>query len=248
MEGVKELQHSEICQDIELLSGVEISTAPPQFLKYSGSLHLLGYGMDVEDHALARCLQSQQEARTARTPKIISHLQELGIPASFGDIQKSTGSRHVERPHIAAWMVANGYAASMDDAFDAYLGHGKPAYVRKPRVPVADAIQYLRSAGGMAVLAHPGLLDLGEAAAYEKLVVELMSMGLQGIEVYYSKHSPQQRIFFQEMADKMGLFVTGGSDFHGDGAPEIQLGTGTGDLFVPYSLYKTLLDKLSLAS
>ncbi|MFO7839410.1 MAG: PHP domain-containing protein [Desulfosalsimonadaceae bacterium] len=246
VEGIKELQHSETCQDIELLTGVEISTAPPQSVNYSGSLHLLGYGMNVEDDALAECLQKQQRARTERTPKIISRLRELGFAASYGEIRETAGSQHVERPHIAAWMVAKGYAASMDEAFDCYLGLGKPAYVKKPRVPVADAIGQIRAAGGLAVLAHPGLLEVGGTAAYEQLVVELMSMGLQGIEVYYSKHTRQQRAFFREMADKLGLLVTGGSDFHGDAAPEIELGTGTGDLFVPYSLYKIIVDKLSV--
>lgn len=255
MEGTKELLRTGTPVEIELLTGVEISAAPPPFLNHSGSVHLLGYGMNVYDPDLNQALDQQQTARINRTPKIIDRLNGLGIPAALADIEKhagNPGADHTQlgRPHIARWMVAAGYTASMDEAFDRYLGKGQPAYVDKARIAMAEAIGLIRAAGGLAVLAHPGLLALEQDKEYEQLIVELMSMGLQGIEVYYPKHSAAQQSFFESLAGKLGLLATGGSDFHGDsggdGAPEVALGTGTGDLFVPYSVYEAIIEKLKI--
>jgi hypothetical protein len=257
MEGVKELLRTGTPMDIELLSGVEISAAPPPFLKQSGSVHLLGYGMDVHDPDLNQALNQQQSARINRTPKIIDRLNALGIESALSDIEQHAGNPGTDpaqlgRPHIARWMIAAGYADSMDDAFDRYLGKGQPAYVDKARIAMAEAIGLIRAAGGLAVLAHPGLLALEQDKEYEQLIVELMSMGLQGIEVYYPKHSAAEQSFFESLAAKLGLVVTGGSDFHGDsggnGAPEVAPGSGTGELFVPYRIYEAIIEKLKIQS
>lgn len=254
MEGTKELLRFGTPMEIELLSGVEISAAPPPFLNHSGSVHLLGYGMDVHDADLNQALDQQQTARINRTPKIIDRLNALGIAVALSDIEQHAGNpgagqTQLGRPHIARWMVAAGYADSMDNAFDRYLGKGRPAYVDKARIAMAEAIGLIRAAGGLAVLAHPGLLALEQDKEYEQLVVELMSMGLQGIEVYYPKHSAAEQSFFESLAAKLGLLVTGGSDFHGEsGDPKVALGTGTGELYVPYSVYEAIIEKLKIQS
>ena len=257
MEGTKELLRFGTPMEIELLNGVEISAAPPPFLNHSGSVHLLGYGMDVHDPDLNQALDQQQTARINRTPKIIDRLNALGIAVALSDIEQyagNPGADHTQlgRPHIARWMVAAGYADSMDNAFDRYLGKGRPAYVDKARIAMAEAIGLIRAAGGLAVLAHPGLLALEQNKDYEQLVVELMSMGLQGIEVYYPKHSAAEQSFFESLAAKLGLLVTGGSDFHGEsgggGDPKVALGTGTGELYVPYSVYEAIIEKLKIQS
>jgi hypothetical protein len=246
MEGIKGLLQDGPPEGIELLSGVEISAAPPPALDLAGSLHLLGYGMDVMDPALNQTLEAQQAARINRTPAMIARLDELGITVSLADIREQTGASQIGRPHIARWLFEEGLVQSMDEAFDRYLGRGRPAYVEKPRVPVSRAIEEIRTAGGVAVLAHPGLIALSGPQDYEKLVVELMSMGLQGIEVLYPQHSPEERVFFEKMAGRLGLLTTGGSDFHGDPASEIRLGCGKGDLCVPDRLYEGIAEKLKL--
>mgnify|MGYP001050179134 CR=1 FL=1 len=246
VEGIKTLLATGNSHPIELLSGVEISAAPPPGFNLSGSIHILGYGINVEDKKLNEMLDRQQQARINRTPQIIARLNELGIEVGLIDIQAKSDNSQIGRPHIAQWLIENDHAASMDDAFNRYLGKGRPAYIEKARIPMADAIQLIRTAGGLAVLAHPGLIDVQETNLYEQLLVELMSMGLQGIEVFYPEHSPQQETFFKQLAAKLGLIISGGTDFHGDINPDIQLGIGKGDLHIPYAVYESIINALTL--
>lgn len=244
VEGLRQLRQTAIPENIEVLSGVEISAAAPPAFTQSGSVHLLGYGMDIDDRELNIILDQQQQARIDRTPKMIARLNDLGVPVTLSLLKEQTGNKQLGRPHLAHWMLAKGYAASIDEAFERYLGKNQAAYVEKSRIPMAEAIQLIRSAGGVAVLAHPGLIEITDEAGYEQLLVELMSMGLQGIEVYYPKHTPAQRRFFADLAERLGILVTGGSDFHGDIDSDVMLGKGSGDLYVPYSLYESLINKL----
>jgi hypothetical protein len=200
--------------------------------------------MDVENEALNRTLQGQRSARKNRTPKIIARLKDMGVAISMDDLAAESGSPQIGRPHIGRLLVEKGFAGSIDEVFERYLGKDRPAYVDKPRVPAETAIDEIRKAGGLAVLAHPGLIRLDEAAGYEALVAELVSMGLSGIEVFYPKHSASDVHFFSAMAEKWGLLVTGGSDFHGDQDAGIRMGHGSGDLFVSYRLYEKLMEKL----
>lgn len=246
VEGVKSILKTWNSPEIELLTGVEISAAPPPSFTLSGSMHILGYGMDVDDKRLNEMLDQQQQSRINRTPEIITRLNDLGIAVTLADIQMQTETKQIGRPHIAQWMVKNGCAVSMDDAFDRFLGKGRPAYVEKARIPMVEAIQKIRTSGGIAVLAHPGLLDINSNAGYDQLLIELISMGLQGIEVYYPEHSANQQAFFKHLADKLGLLISGGTDFHGDVTPEIQLGSGKGDLCIPYDIYESIISTITL--
>lgn len=245
MEGTKQLLETGLPEGVELLSGVEVSAAPPPAGTRKGSLHILGYGMDVADAALHRILESQQAARTSRIPKILARLNEEGIAVAASDVESIARNRVISRPHIAQWLVARGFAEDLDQAFDRYLGKGCPAYVGKSRVPADEAIARIREAGGIAVLAHPGLVPVPDSGGYDRLLIELMSMGLQGIEVYYPEHSEKEQAFFERMAERLGLLMTGGSDFHGDLNSKVRLGVGTGNLHVPYRLYKNMVDKLN---
>ncbi|MDZ7833332.1 MAG: PHP domain-containing protein [Desulfobacterales bacterium] len=244
VEGVKTLLNAQPPTQLDLLTGVEISAAPPPAFRLHGSIHLLGYGMDVYHSGFNEILNKQQQARINRTPQIIERLNHFGIRVALADIRAETGSPQVGRPHIAQWLVKKGLAASVDEAFDSYLGKGRPGYVEKFRIPADEAIQQILKAGGLAVLAHPGLLDLGDAETYERLLLELMAMGLQGIEVYYPGHSAGQQSFFTDLAAKLALLITGGTDFHGDINPEIRLGIGRGDLYIPYTIYESIMTVL----
>jgi hypothetical protein len=244
VEGVKALLSRKNLTDVELLTGVEISAGPPPAFDLPGSVHILGYGIDVDQPALNDILEKQQRARINRTPQIIERLNQFGITVTLADVQSETGNQQIARPHIAQWLVKHDHADSMDDAFERYLGKGRAGYVEKYRIPMDEAILTIREAGGLAVLAHPGLIDLAETDTYERLLVELMSMGLQGIEVFYPGHTAEQTPFFRNLAEKFGLLVTGGTDFHGDINPEIQLGTGQGDLHIPYTIYESIIAAL----
>jgi len=248
IEGAREVLRNGVPQTIEFLSGVEISADPPKALNISGSLHILGYGIQLDDSIINTILQNQQDARKNRNPQIIAHLNALGFEMSLEEVIAISGKGQIGRPHIANVMVKKGFAASIDDAFDRYLGKGKPAYIDKPRIQTRTAIGMIHSAGGVAVLAHPGLIELPDSKQFDDLLHELISLGLNGIEVYYPGHTHSQTTYFTHLADKYHLLATGGTDFHGEISPDIGLGVGHGNFCVPYAVYERLLKEINRAS
>jgi hypothetical protein len=139
-------------------------------------------------------------------------------------------------------MMKKGFVASIDEAFDRYLGAGKPAYADKYRIRCEQAIKIIRQAGGIPVLAHPAHLNIENEQELDRLVQNLIKIGLAGIEVYYPGHSARQIRQYSKLAEKYGLLMTGGTDFHGSITPKIKMGSGDGDLFVPYNLYEDLIN------
>ncbi|MEA3428503.1 MAG: PHP domain-containing protein, partial [Thermodesulfobacteriota bacterium] len=145
------------------------------------------------------------------------------------------------RPHIAQVMVKRGYVKSINEAFDKYLGTGRPAYVDKYRLDCGRAIEIILAAGGIPVLAHPVLLHIKDKNRFENFIANLKEIGLKGIEIYHSEQTPALTAYYAEVAADNGLLMTGGTDFHGSIKPDIKMGSGKGDLFVPYSLYENLV-------
>ncbi len=239
--GSKEALRNGIPPSLGFLTGVEISSTPPPFYPASGSFHLLGYSIRLDDPELNRTLEKLQQARKNRNPAIISRLNELGISITLDEVRKEAGEGQLGRPHIAQLMVKKRVVASIDAAFDQFLGTGKPAYVDKQRVECFKAIEIILAAGGVPVLAHPGLLDFKEENQLEELIGRLKKAGIQGVEVYYSGHTPDQSRLFAELAKRHDLLMTGGSDFHGAIQPEIEMGSGQGDLIVPFELFEKLI-------
>ncbi len=239
--GSKEALDSGIPPSLGFLTGVEISSTPPPFYPGSGSFHLLGYSIRLDDPKLNRTLEKLQQARKDRNPNIIERLNELGISITMDEVREEAGEGQLGRPHIANLMVTKGVVASIDEAFDRFLGTGKPAYVDKQRVECFAAIEIITEAGGIAVLAHPGLLDYKNDSQLDELIGKLKKAGIQGVEVYYSGHTPDQTRLYAELAQRHDLLMTGGSDFHGAIQPKIEMGSGHGDLIVPYELYEKLI-------
>jgi predicted metal-dependent phosphoesterase TrpH len=246
IDGVKEAFRAGIPPSIKLLTGVEVSTAAPSFFPGSGSLHILGYGVQLDHVELIETLEVLQHARDHRNPRIIERLNSLGIDVSLNDVIVDAGKCQLGRPHIAQYMLKKGFVQSIDEAFDKYLGKGKPAYVDKYRVDPAKAIEIIRQAGGIPVLAHPCLIKTTGDQSLEKLVQELKKIGLMGLEAYYPDHSAKQVIRYTRMARRFGMLITGGTDFHGSIKPDIQMGFGKGDFFVPYLVYEKLARALHL--
>jgi len=239
--GSKEALGSGIPPSLGFLTGVEISSSPPPFYPGSGSFHLLGYSIRLDDPKLNRTLEKLQQARKNRNPAIINRLNELGISITLDEVRREAGEGQLGRPHIAQLMVKKGAVASIDEAFDRFLGTGKPAYVDKQRVECFKAIEMILSAGGVPVLAHPGLLDYKTENQLDELIGKLKKTGIQGVEVFYSGHTPDQTRLYAELAKRHDLLMTGGSDFHGAIQPDIEMGSGRGDLIVPYELFEKLI-------
>jgi len=241
--GSSEALNSGIPAALEFLTGVEISAAPPPFYHHAGSFHLLGYSINLDDTELNQTLEKLRLARKNRNPAIIDRLNELGIPIRLDEVREEAGDVQLGRPHIAQMMIRKGVVSSIDEAFDQFLGTDKPAYVDKYRVKCSKAINAIRGAGGIPVLAHPSLLEYESESQLDDLIGQLKQMGIQGVEVYYSQHTADQTRLFAELAQRHDLLMTGGTDFHGSIHPDIEMGTGKGNLFVPYELYDKLVHR-----
>lgn len=239
--GSKEALHVGIPPSLDFLTGVEISTASPPFYAGPGSFHLLGYSIRLDDPELNHALDKLQQARKNRNPAIINRLNDLGISITLDEVRQEAGEGQLGRPHIAQVLVKKGVVNSMDEAFDRLLGTDGPAYVDKYRIECREAIKLILGAGGIPVLAHPGLLDCKNGDQFNELIAGLKEMGIQGVEVYYSEHTPEQTHLFAELAQRHELLLTGGTDFHGAIQPEVEMGSGKGDLLVPYELYEKLI-------
>lgn len=223
------------------LTGIEISTQPPPEYPAAGSFHVLGYGIRLDDPALNSTVSRLQQARNNRNPCIIDKLNALGLPVSLQEAAACGSDSQLGRPHIAEALVRKGLVGSIQEAFDRYLGTGKPAYVDKYRIACQQAIALIGAAGGVAVLAHPGLLQTHRGPGFETLLDALIDMGLRGIEVAYSDHSPELTAYYHELAQRRRLIKTGGTDFHGSLKPDVRLGAGRGGLRVPFDWYQELL-------
>jgi hypothetical protein len=203
-------------------------------------MHVLAYFVDVGEGPMQDELARLREERATRNERLVRRLEDLGLPVSFEQVRAVAGSSVVGRPHFAAVLVANGAAASIQDAFDRLLGKGAPGYVPKARIDFASFIATARGSRAVVALAHPFSLGL-DRAGLEGVVAELAEAGLSGLECYYSRYSPEERAGLAELAKRYDLVATGGSDYHGKFKPDIFVGVGTGDLEVPDSALGELL-------
>ena len=233
-----------IPSSLNFLTGIEISAAAPDGYRLKGSVHILGYGIDLHHSGLCAVLDELMAARQNRNPKIIARLNELGMDLSIDELDQIVGGATAGRPHIAQLMVQKNMARSIDDAFDRFLGKNKPAYVDKYRAPMDEAINAITQAGGIAVLAHPFLNNINDPSTFERFLLTLKSMGLTGIEAIYPDHPKEATDLYLRLARKHDLLITGGTDFHGQVTPGIQMGIGDGTFRVPYSIYETLAARL----
>jgi predicted metal-dependent phosphoesterase TrpH len=244
LDGSRDALSFGIPPSVKFLTGVEISSEPPPSFSCAGSFHILGYAVDVDHPDLNHTLSMLRDSRKRRNPQILELLSRLGIEISLEEVRNSAGDSQLGRPHIARFMVEKGYVPSIDAAFDEYLGNGKPAYVDRFRFECEKTIKAILNAGGIPVLAHPLLLGIRENDILEDLIAVLTEMGLRGIEVYYPEHTKNLIAYYSRLASHFNLLITGGTDFHGDIKPEIKMGVGKGDFFVPYELYEKLISSL----
>jgi predicted metal-dependent phosphoesterase TrpH len=219
---------------IDVIPGIEISS-----ILGDSELHILGYFLDYQGTRLNERLACLRESRHRRNPKIIERLQAAGIEITYEEVRSLAGTDSVGRPHIARVLMDKGVVASAKEAFDLWLADGRPAYVQRELPTPSEAMQWIREAKGLPVLAHPTWVKTREGTLTD-LVRRLKADGLDGVEVHYSTHTPRQTREYLALAKQLDLLVTGGSDFHGLTKPDIDVGVGKGALHVP----TFLLDKL----
>ncbi|WP_127531514.1 PHP domain-containing protein [Paenibacillus kobensis] len=198
---------------IEVVPGVELST-----VMNGRDVHILGYWCNAADQQWQQRLQSQQGFRGKRNVMMIEKLQQLGIDVTLDEVitiarksgKQADSAEQIGRPHLAEALVVRGVVSNTREAFDRYLGENGLAYCNPPRPLPFDAVDWIRAAGGVSVIAHPGLY--GD----DDMVEEIVRHGAQGIEAFHSDHDADQELKYAAMAEKHGLLVTGGSDFHGE--------------------------------
>jgi predicted metal-dependent phosphoesterase TrpH len=216
---------------IRALSGVEVSADSD-----TGTMHILGYGVDPANPSLVEHLAWIRQGRDERNQEILQKLNQLGLRMTYEEIASYAGADVVGRPHFAQAMIAKGYVRDKRDAFDRYLARGKPAYAERRRLDPGGTLELIRGAGGVPVLAHPFTLKLSLSKLKSHLE-GLRAQGLQGLEVYYSEHTPAMQADFARLAKSLDLVATGGTDYHGKVSPGIRLGVGFGSLRIPDGIF-----------
>ena len=222
------IQRAERHSSLKIIPGVELSA------DVEGSeVHILGYLDTYEDQGFQEEMKKFRDGRVGRALAMVEKLRNLGMDVDWERVKEIAGDGAVGRPHVAQALAERGHVNSVKEAFDLYLGNGKPAYVGREKLKPGDAIRLIQSVGGKAVLAHPSF-----TRNVESLLPGMKAEGLAGIEVYYARHTPEQTTRMKRLADKHDLIPCGGSDYHGPGlGPDIDLG----DVDVPESSAYRLL-------
>ena len=219
----------------EVIPGIEISA------EYSpGSMHILGFCLDIHHPLLNERLEYLQKARAERNPKMVAKLNQLGIMITYEEVLKASGGGQVGRPHFANVLLEKKVVKSFQEAFDRFLKKGAPAYADKFRFTSKEALHFIREARGVAVLAHPNTLGVSRSSELEKVITQLVDEGLQGIEVYYPEHSSTEVVQYKTLADRYKLLSTGGTDYHGIEKNELDIGVGRGEMKLPYSIVEDI--------
>jgi predicted metal-dependent phosphoesterase TrpH len=241
IEGLEEAMAEGRKINFEVIPGIEISA------EYSpGSMHLLGYFLDIHHPLLNERLAHLQKARAERNPKIVEELNRLGIKVTYEDVIKASGGGQVGRPHFAQVLLERGYVRSIQEAFERFLKKGAPAYHDKFRFKAEEAIHFIQEASGVAVIGHPNTLGANGTSELDALLSQLVKEGLKGIEVYYPEHSPAEVATYKFLAEKYGLVMTGGTDYHGIEGNGLEVGVGRGNMKLPYSIVEALKTALNL--
>lgn len=210
VEGIEEFIDHGREYKLEVISGLEISASHREFF-----IHILGYGINHRSTELISWLARLQEGRENRNKQIINKLQKMGHDIHLGELKSLSPHGQTGRPHIARLLRNKGIVQAENDAFSLYLRKGGPAFVDRFSYTAAESIDMIHRAGGLAVLAHPGILEQ-QTPALSLVISELVERGLDGIEAYYPTHSPTLEKKLGAFARKYQLVLTGGSDYHGN--------------------------------
>lgn len=232
--GVPEAIEASRGTSLELIPGTELSCV------YQGTeIHILGLYINWQDPLLCESLEQVQQIREKRNTEMLRRFQEAGFPITTEELNAGNPDTVITRAHFAKVLTQKGYARDMTTAFRKYLQYGGPYCIRKEEMTPERAMELLTHAGAVPVLAHPMQYKFGYQQV-EDLLTYLMGMGLQGVEVYHPSSNQCQSGKLLNLANRLQLFPTGGSDFHGLNKPDIHIGTGRGNLRVPEELLNRL--------
>ncbi|MBK7293326.1 MAG: hypothetical protein IPI84_05950 [Holophagaceae bacterium] len=219
---------------VRLLVGTELSC---RFL--GQSLHVLGLLVDPGDAVFEARLEELRGRREDRNRRMLLRLAELGCPITIEDVQAHADTPLLSRVHFAKALATRGFVRRAPEAFERLIGDDCPGFVPREELSPSEAARWIREAGGVPVVAHPGRF-IGGGFRWDDAMADLQRQGLEGLEGYYGEYRASEQKYFVALAARLGMVVTGGSDYHGANKPGLRLGRGRGGLQVP----DDLLDRL----
>lgn len=205
MEAHRWLRREGMPEDLLVVPGIEFSCN-----EFGRDVHILGYFLDPDHEELQRYEHEFRQDRESRARSMVSQLQGLGVKVTFDDVMDQAKTAPIGRPHVAAALIERGSVRTIQEAFDKYLDYGKPGYAARSPFHIREAVQLIRDAGGVSVVAHPH-----RTFTDPTLFLSLIATGLDGIEAYHPSHWPVTREYYRTLATQHRLLITGGSDYHG---------------------------------
>ena len=224
--------------------GVEVIPAIEFSVISKTETHILGYFIDIDSPLLSEALKSIIDTRRERNEITCRKLNELGFDVTMEEALALAPNGFIGRAHFARLLMDKGYTSSVKEGFDLYLENGKYAYCGKQSMTDEEAVRLIKNCGGLAFVAHLHLTKLGDGELLEFLA-RLKAAGLDGVEGYYTEYTPEMQEKYQAMASRLGLMLSGGTDFHAAMKPHISIGKGLGNLKIPYSLVEKMKEKLN---
>lgn len=226
LSGLAEAQEAGRKSGVEVIAGIELS------VDWQGTdIHMLGYGMEQSGSPIAELLDWVQQERVRRNERMVAQMAADGVHVTMDELQCRYPGAMIGRPHLARVLMEQGRAESVKDAFQKWLNPGRPYYLPRTKITMKQAADAILASGGVPVLAHP--LQYGfEPDKLEQFAAEFSRIAMGGMEIYYTGYTESQRQQLAALAENYHLFVTGGSDFHGENKPQIHLG----ELEVPRSV------------
>ncbi len=238
-DGIEEAIAAAKDKNIEVIPGIEFSS------EYEGQdIHIVGLYIDYNSDFFKRRLTNFINGRMIRNREMCKRLTERGMPVTYEDLTAEYPDCVITRSHFAKYLLSHGYTKSLKEAFERYIGDRGPCFVPRKKITPMRAVEIILKAGGFPVLAHPLLYHMGKDRL-DLLVSRLKDMGLQGIEAVYCTHSISDEGAMRKLAAKYDLCISGGSDFHGNGKPGLDLATGYGKLFIPSEILDNIKERLN---
>ncbi len=218
---------------LEVVPGIEFSA------KSETETHILGYYIDIENKDILRNLEEIKRVRIERTKQTSERLRELGFDISVQEVLDIAPGGIVGRAHFAKVMANKGYVSSVKEGFDRYLASGKPAYCNRHHLTASQAVGLIKGAGGLAFAAHLHLMRKTDEELFA-FISRMKQEGLDGVEGYYTEYTAQMQEKYQALAKRLGLLISGGTDFHAQMKPHISIGKGLGNMKIPYSVLERI--------
>lgn len=220
--------------NIEVIPGIEFSTS-----LHNKDIHILGLFVDYKGEYFQGRLKHFAASRVRRNREMCQKLTSHGVSITYEEMLKEFPNRSISRANFAVLMLKKGYVKSIKEAFERYIGDHAPCYVPKKKLSPFRAIEIIRKAGGFPIFAHPMLTKMSNKNL-DELVSKMKDLGLLGIEAVYSTYADADERFVRTLALRYDLAISGGSDFHGKNKPDIDLGTGRGNLYIPKELLENI--------